>query len=141
MTKAPVQHRIDNRWLIYELMARARVRPIVAAVVRSAYEAGYEEHSDGITLMPELEFRGFGMKHPAGVGHDWLYFMGTENPYLNSCQRTETEARRWADKWFRLALYDFGHPYRAAVYWLGLRLGAWASWRAHRCKGNSQTEG
>jgi len=55
-------------------------RPIVRQVITLAYDAGYEAQSDGITLMPELAFASLKMKHPAGVGHDWLYYMGIQNP-------------------------------------------------------------
>jgi len=72
----------DHAHLIGELLAEVKPRKIVRLVITAAYAAGYEKHSDGITLMPELEFASFRMKHPAGVGHDWLYYMGLSNPFL-----------------------------------------------------------
>ena len=130
----------DHSHLIGELLDQIKPRKIVRLVIMAAYAAGYEKHSDGITLMPELEFSGFHMKHPAGVGHDWLYYMGLQNPYLPAGQRNDAAARRWADDWFRSALIDFGHPIRARIWWLGLRLGAWHGWRCHRLKNHPGTD-
>ncbi len=130
----------DHTHLIGEILAEVKPRKIVRLVIMAAYAAGYEKHSDGITLMPELEFSGFHMKHPAGVGHDWLYYMGLQNPYLPAGQRNDAAARRWADDWFRSALIDFGHPIRARIWWLGLRLGAWHGWRCHRLKNHPGTD-
>lgn len=103
-------------------------RSIVRRVIECAYANGYEPHSDGITLMPELEFASFKMKNPCGVGHDWLYYMGDKNPFLPK----GTDARAWADNWFKLALIDFEHPIRARIWWFGLRIGAWHGWNCHR---------
>ncbi|MDD5679214.1 MAG: hypothetical protein PHW60_14675 [Kiritimatiellae bacterium] len=67
-----------------ELLDEVKPRKIVRKVIEAAYTAGYECHSDGITLMPELADASLKMKHPAGVGHDWLYYMGLSNPFLPS---------------------------------------------------------
>ena len=122
----------DHAHLIAEILDEVQPRPIVRQVITVAYDAGYEAQSDGITLMPELAFASLKMKHPAGVGHDWLFYMGIQNPFLSDTRRTDTAARRWADAWFRSALIDFGHPIRARLWWLALRLGAWHCWRRHR---------
>ena len=122
----------DHALLIGQLLDKVKPRKIVRDVIEAAYAAGYEAQSDGITLMHELAFASFNMKHPAGVGHDWLYYMGLDNPFLPATQRNDTAARRWADAWFRSALIDFGHPIRARIWWLALRLGAWRAWNKHR---------
>ena len=119
--------------LIGEILKRVKPRKIVAQVIIAAYAAGYEQHSDGITLMPDYAL---GMKHPAGVGHDWLYYMGAANPFLPKILNSSRQARLWADNWFRDAMIDFGHPYRARVYWLGLRAGGWYGWHCHRAAGH-----
>jgi len=122
----------DHAHLIGELLDEVKPRKIVRKVIMAAYAAGYEKHSDGITLMPQLAFASLKMKHPAGVGHDWLYYMGLSNPFLPSWVKTEWQARLWCDNWFSDALKDFGHPIRARVWWLGLRIGAWRGWQLHR---------
>ena len=122
----------DHWHIILELLDEVQPRKIVRQVIGTAYAEGYEKHSDGITLMPELEFASFKMRHPIGVGHDWLYFMGMCNPFLPRTVNSEWKARLWADNWFSDALKDFGHPIRARVWWLGLRIGAWRSWQMHR---------
>ena len=124
----------DHRRLVMLLLAEVKPRPIVRKVIQKAYAAGYEKKSDGITLMPELSFRSFKMKHPAGVGHDWLYYMGIDNPFLPTEMESEWSARIWADRWFRKALQDFGRPIRAQIYFMGLRIGGWWGWRKHRKK-------
>ncbi|MDD5677480.1 MAG: hypothetical protein PHW60_05735 [Kiritimatiellae bacterium] len=129
----------DHAHLIGELLDEVKLRKIVRKVIEAAYAAGYEKHSDGITLMPQLEFVSFRMKHPAGVGHDWLYYMGCANPFLPDGVKGDWAARLWADNWFRDALIDFGHPIRARIWWLGLRLGAWYGWRCHRLKNHPGT--
>jgi len=129
----------DHRALVFMLLDEIRPRKIVRDVIHAAYDAGYERLSDGITLMPELAFSGFNMKHPAGVGHDWLYYMGTANPFLPKIINTQWQARLWADNFFKMALIDFGHPYRARIYWIGLRAGGWYGWRKHRKAGHPFT--
>ena len=131
------QHKLDNKTIVFALLEKINARPIVRDVIHAAYNDGYEEFSDGITLMPELAFRGFGMKHPAGVGHDWLYFMGVKNPFIEQeGEGDEYRARKWADSWFFDALQDFGHPVRAWLWWAGLRIGAWHGWNCHRNAGH-----
>ena len=122
----------DHAHLIGEILDEVKPRKIVRKVITAAYAAGYERQSDGITLMPELAFASLKMKHPAGVGHDWLYYMGLSNPFLPSWVKTEWQARLWCDNWFSDALKDFGHPIRARVWWLGLRIGAWRGWQMLR---------
>ena len=139
----------DHAHLIGEILDEVKPRKIVRLVITAAYAAGYERHSDGITLMPELAFASLKMKHPAGVGHDWLYYMGLSNPFLPARRslvgedgpsiinrrlpvNSDWQARLWADNWFSDALKDFGHPIRARIWWLGLRLGAWRAWNKHR---------
>jgi len=122
----------DHSHLIGEILAEVKPRKIVVQVIAAAYADGYEKKSDGITLMPELEFSSFKMKHPAGVAHDWLYFMGMSNPFLPKNIKTEREARLWCDNWFSDALKDFSHPIRARVWWFGLRVGGWRAWKIHR---------
>lgn len=70
--------------LIFELMHRIAPRPLTKQVIEAAYNAGYEKKSDGITLGGQFEFKGFKLKNPCGVGHDWLYFMGIKNPVINA---------------------------------------------------------
>jgi len=130
----------DHAHLISEILKVVKPRKIVTQVISAAYADGYEAHSDGITLMPELAFRSLNMKHPAGVGHDWLYYMGRMNPFLSSILTTDRQARLWADNWFRDALIDFGHPIRARIWWFGLRIGAWWGWRKHRKAGHPFTK-
>ena len=130
---------IDHAYLIADILKVVKPRKIVVQVIAAAYADGYEAHSDGITLMPELAFRSLNMKHPAGVGHDWLYYQGCANPFLPSILTSDRQARSWADKWFRDALIDFGHPIRARLYWLGLRIGGWWGWRCHRKAGHPFT--
>ncbi len=122
----------DHSHLIGEILKQVKPRKIVADVIIAAYAAGYEAKSDGISLMPELAFTSLKMKHPAGVGHDWTYYMGCANPFLPKIINTEHAARKWADAWFRDALIDFGHPWRARIWWAGLRIGAWHGWNWHR---------
>jgi len=122
----------DHAHLIAEILKEVKPRKIVTQVIAAAYDSGYEKHSDGITLMPELAFASLKMKHPAGVGHDWLYYMGCANPFLPKIINSDYQARSWADAWFRDALIDFGHPWRARIWWMGLRVGAWYGWRCHR---------
>lgn len=129
----------DHSHLIGEILNEVQPRKIVRKVIEAAYAAGYEKQSDGITLMPELAFASLKMKHPAGVGHDWLYFQGQQNPFLPHIINTEWKARLWADNWFRDALIDFGHPIRARIWWLGLRIGAWRGWQLHRDKNHPFT--
>ena len=124
--------------LIGEIIKAVKPRKVVAQVIIAAYADGYEKYSDGITLMPDYAL---GMKHPAGVGHDWLYHMGTANPFLPKIITSERGARSWADAWFRDAMQDFSHPIRAWVRWIGLRVGGWWGWRKHRKAGHPFTEG
>ena len=124
----------DHSHLISEILAEVKPRKIVTQVIAAAYASGYEKQSDGITLMPELAFASLKMKHPAGVGHDWLYFMGQQNPFLPHIINSEWASRLWADNWFKDALIDFGHPIRARIWWFGLRIGAWHGWKCHRDK-------
>jgi hypothetical protein len=131
-------HDDDHKTLVFMLLDEVKPRYNVRRVIHAAYEAGYERKSDGITLMPELEFCSFKMKNPCGVGHDWLYFMGMQNPFLYDDIKTERAARMWCDQWFRDALIDFGHPIRARIYFVGLRIGGWRAWNIHRKKGNPQ---
>lgn len=122
----------DHTHLIGELLDEVKPRKIVRLVITAAYAAGYEKHSDGITLMPELEFASFKMKHPVGVGHDFLLYLGRTNPYLPRILNTDREILLWDDNWFHDGLEDFGHPYRADIWWLGLRFGSWHAWNQHR---------
>ena len=124
----------DHTRLIGEILDEVKPRKIVRLVITAAYAAGYEKHSDGITLMPELAFASLKMKHPAGVGHDWLYYMGCANPFMPSIINSDRQVRLWADNWFSDALKDFGHPVRARLWWLALRLGGWRAWHFHRSK-------
>ena len=160
----------NHAYLIGKILDQVKPRKIVRKVIEAAYAAGYEKHSDGITLMSELAFASLKMKHPAGVGHDWLYYMGLSNPFLPARRslvlahhslgvgggedgparrshmgedgpsiinrrlpvNSDWQARLWADNWFSDALKDFGHPIRARLWWLGLRIGAWRGWHIHR---------
>jgi hypothetical protein len=122
----------DHAHLIGELLDEIKPRKIVRVVILSAYAAGYEKNSDGITLMPELEFGNLKMKNPVGVGHDWLYYMGWQNPFLPTSVKSEWGVKLWADNWFHDGLNDFGHPYRANLWWFGLRFGGWRAWKMHR---------
>ena len=128
---------INHAHLIGEILKVVKPRKIVAQVIIAAYADGYEKYSDGITLMPDYAL---GMKHPAGVGHDWLYYMGTCNPLMPIIINSNHAARAWADAWFRDAMIDFGHPWRARIYWLGLRAGGWWGWRKHRKAGHPFTK-
>ena len=130
----------DHKDLVFRLLREVNPRKIVSDVIHAAYDAGYEKHSDGITLMPELEFASFKMKNPCGVGHDWLYYQGCANPFLPSLLMSGWAARLWADNWFKNALIDFGHPWRARIYWVGLRAGGWHGWHCHRKAGHPFTE-
>jgi len=125
-----------TKWVLRQIEAR----PIVSEVILTAYAVKYDELSDGITLMHELSFRGMKMKHPIGVGHDLLYALGTKSPWLTKTATSDTAARRWADTWFRTGMRDFGHWFRAPVWWTGLRLGAWHGWNCHRRNGNPTPE-
>ena len=127
----------NHTHLIGEILKAVKPRKVVAQVIIAAYADGYEKYSDGITLMPDYAL---GMKHPAGVGHDWLYYMGTSNPFLPKAINSSYAARSWADAWFRDAMIDFGHPWRARIYWLGLRAGGWWGWRKHRKAGHPFTK-
>ena len=129
----------DHRTLVFMLLDEIEPRQIVRDVIHAAYDAGYEAKSDGITLMPELAFSGFHMKNPCGVSHDYLYYLGTSNPFLPKAINSSYAARSWADAWFRSAMIDFGHPWRARIYWLGLRAGGWWGWRKHRKAGHPFT--
>jgi len=129
----------DHAHLISEILKVVKPRKIVTQVISAAYADGYEAHSDGITLMPELAFRSLNMKHPAGVGHDYLMWLGLTNPFLPKIINSHWAALSWADNWFRMALRDFGHPIRAHVYWFGLRCGSWYAWWLHRKAGHPFT--
>ena len=126
----------NHTHLIGEVIKAVKPRKIVARVIIAAYADGYEKYSDGITLMPDYAL---GMKHPAGVGHDWLYYMGALNQFMPRVITSNYTARSWADAWFRDAMIDFGHPWRARIYWLGLRAGGWWGWRKHRKAGHPFT--
>jgi hypothetical protein len=126
--------------LIGYLLRQIEPRPIVREIVNAAYAVGYDQQSDGITFMHELNFRGMKMPHPLGVGHDLLYALGVKSPWLPKTATSDTVARRWADNWFRDGMRDFGHWARAPVWWLGLRLGAWHGWNCHRRNGNPLPE-
>lgn len=130
---------IDNKDLIFELVRRINPRPLTRKVIHAAYNAGYEPKSDGITLGGQFEYSGFKLKNPCGVGHDWLYFMGVKNPIVNSSgdkSISEFHARRWADAWFKNAMYDFGYWAFAFLYWVALRLFARRAWQTHRDRGH-----
>jgi len=127
----------DHTKLIKAILKAVKPRKIVAQVITAAYADGYEPYSDGITLMPDYAL---GMKHPAGVGHDYLYYLGCANPFLPKPVTSNYAARSWADAWFRDAMLDFGHPFRARIYWLGLRAGGWWGWRKHRKAGHPFTK-
>lgn len=135
----------DHSHLIWELLNEVQPREIVRKVIEKAYAEGYEKQSDGISCMPDLEFSNLKMKHPIGVGHDWLYFMGCANPFLPRCINSEWTAKLWADNWFSDGLKDFRHPIRARIWWFGLRIGGWYAWKKHRaanhpftCKYNAE---
>lgn len=126
-----------TKWVLKQIEAL----PIVSEVILAAYAVEYDLLSDGITLMHELSFRGLKMKHPIGVGHDLLYAMGVQSPWLPANCRTDRKARLWADLWFMDAMCDFGHwRSRARIWWLGLRIGAWHGWNCHRRHGNPTPE-
>ena len=127
----------DHAKLIKAILKQVKPRKIVAQVITAAYADGYEQYSDGITLMPDYAL---GMKHPAGVGHDYLYYLGTSNPFLPKIITSEHDARSWADIWFRYALQDFSHPIRSWVRWIGLRFGGWYGWNKHRKAGHPFTK-
>ena len=127
----------DHTKLIKAILKKVKPRKIVAQVILAAYADGYEKYSDGITLVPDYAL---GMKHPAGVGHDYLYYLGKSNPFLPKPVTSNYAARSWADAWFRSAMLDFGHPFRARIYWLGLRLGGWYGWNKHRKAGHPFTK-
>jgi hypothetical protein len=127
--------------IVRYVLEQINPRPLIPEVILAAYEVGYDMHSDGITFMHELNFRGLKMKHPLGVGHDLLYAIGNKSPWLPiGCRESNRKARRWADLWFRDGLKDFGHCFRAPVWWFGLRIGAWHGWNCHRRNGNPSPE-
>ena len=132
--------REDEIELVRLILKQIEARPIVREIVQAAYACEYDKLSDGITLMHELNFRGMKIKHPLGVGHDLLYALGTKSPWLPKTATSDTAARRWADTWFRTGMRDFGHWFRAPVWWLGLRIGAWHGWNCHRRRGNPTPE-
>jgi len=126
---------MNNKDLIFELMRRIAPRPLTKRVITLAYDAGYEPKSDGITLGGQFEYAGYKLKNPCGVGHDWLYFMGVKNPVINASgdkALTEFEAKRWADSWFKEAMYDFGYWCFAFLYFVALRCFALRAWQHHR---------
>jgi hypothetical protein len=131
----------DHTQLVQDLMDQMLLpcNNIVRQVITAAYMAGYEPYSDGITLMPRLEFQGFQMKNPMGVGHDWLYYMGPKSPFLPSGCVGDWQQQKWCDEWFDLAMKAFGHPILAPVFWFGLRCGGWRAWQLHRQAGDPQT--
>lgn len=134
-----MKSKMNNKDLIFELMRRIHPRPLTQRVIKAAYNAGYEPKSDGITLGGQFEYAGYHLKNPCGVGHDWLYFMGVKNPIVNSSgdrSITEFYARRWADRWFKNAMYDFGYWAFAGLYWIALRLFALRAWKYHRARGH-----
>ena len=132
--------REDEIELVQLILKQIEARPIVGEIIEAAYAVGYDRLSDGITLMHELNFRGMKIKHPLGVGHDLLYALGVQSPWLPVDCRTDRKARAWDDLWFRWGMYDFGHWARAPFWWTGLRLGAWHGWNCHRRKGNPTPE-
>jgi len=126
--------------LIKLMLYKINPHPIVYEIISVAYAVGYDEFSDGITFMHELNFRGMKMKHPLGVGHDLLYALGVHSPWLPVGCSTNYKAREWADLWFRRGMLDFGHWARAYPWWSGLRVGAWYGWNCHRRTNNPQKE-
>ncbi|MCX6995701.1 MAG: hypothetical protein NTV49_01115, partial [Kiritimatiellaeota bacterium] len=90
----------DHAHLIGELLDEVKPRKNVREVIEAAYASGYEKHSDGITLMPQLGFGEFKMKHPVGVGHDFLLYLGMANPFLLKIINTEHTVLLWDDNWF-----------------------------------------
>ena len=68
----------------------------------------------------------------AGVVHDWLYTVGGLTP-----APTDRVTQRQADDAFAEAIRASGQPQPGSrrlawPMWLGLRLGGWVAWRAHR---------
>ena len=116
-------------------MRQLNVRPITFQVIEDAYRSGYESKCDGISVVNQMEFDKLGLKNPTGVGHDWLYFRGVDQPYHANTKNFKTSdyrAKLWADGWFRDAMFDFGYWMFAGLYWVALRLFAFRAWRAHR---------
>ena len=131
----PEQKKHFDFVLLY--MRQLNVRPKTFDVIEAAYRSGYEAKSDGITGPGQFEFGKLGMKNPLGVAHDWLYFMGSKQPFLPHAVKwrtSETRAKLWADNWFRGAMFDFGYWMFAGLYWVALRLFAFRAWRAHRSR-------
>tara|TARA_R100001480_G_scaffold18283_2_gene27748 strand:+ start:27452 stop:27793 length:342 start_codon:yes stop_codon:yes gene_type:complete len=109
-----------EKWgFISKYLKLSNVRDEVYKWVKEAYECGYDEISDGITAMPELNFTKFSLKHPLGVMHDYLY----ETGHLS---------RKEADKLFAAGLKDLGHKIRSKTWYLGLRLFGWYYWNKAR---------
>lgn len=128
-----------NKTLVFELLRRLNARPATKKVIEAAYNAGYEPKSDGITLGSQFEYADYEMKNPLGVAHDWLYFMGIKNPFYGNREKdipTEAHYRRWADSWFKEAMYDFGYWAFALLYYIALRLFALRAWQFHRSRGH-----
>lgn len=64
----------------------------------------------------------------AGVIHDWIYYHGLT---------TRSEADRvW--RIVAMAGYHGANPIQAWLSWVGLRLGGWLAWNAHKKRRNSQ---
>jgi hypothetical protein len=128
----------DHSILVQQLMDEIPLAPgnIVRQVITAAYMAGWEPYSDGISCFPQLDMQGYKIKHPLGVGHDYLYWQGMKSPFLPSSITTEHDARKWCDEWFNLACKAFGHPIYATIFWFCLRVGAQKAWDDHRKAGD-----
>lgn len=88
--------------------------------VLAAYEVDYDIISDGITGFEELQpFKKLGLKHPAGVMHDYLYSRGLIS-------------RKTCDEMFGRLLRQMGHPCIGYLFQWGVRLLGKKAWKRHK---------
>jgi len=89
--------------------------------------AGFE--TDGASIPPALRLvlAVWGTYGRAALLHDWLYGLirqGVFNSVIPRSGMTPREARRWADREFRIAALALGtSPWLAWFMWAGVRVG------------------
>lgn len=91
----------------------------VLVVLDEAYRNNYHNDSrcDGCTVVSELDWPG--EKHPACVGHDYLYMSGWYS-------------RLYCDMWLYSATVQMGNRWRGFLRFIGVRLFGYHAWKKHR---------
>lgn len=95
--------------------------------IDEAYKHNYhlDPRCDGCTCVSELWWPG--EKHPACVGHDYLYMRGWHS-------------RLYCDLWFYSATMQMGNRWRGFFRFLGVRIFARRAWKKHREREKKELE-